>query len=80
LLQPQAAGLFPEGWSRGFLREDRVGYLKKQVTTEINDVEWLQKEPLSMKFEMGIGHILVDWKMWSYSDGFSRCPMTGLRI
>jgi len=22
LLQPQAAGLFPKGWNRGFLRED----------------------------------------------------------
>jgi len=37
-----------------------VVYLKKQVATEVNGVEWLRKGPLSIESEMGVGHILAD--------------------
>jgi len=51
-----------------------VGYLKKQVATEVNNVEWLRKEPISIEFEIGIGLILANQEKWSYCTGFSKCP------
>jgi len=43
------------------LSEGRLsGLPKNQVTTEVNGVEWLRKGPLSIEYEMGVGHILAD--------------------